>query len=157
MFEIPPGAVAWLIVFHRRSTWWVEAICPGRFKHVSAAGFVPEANAWVALSWELGRIRVAVIPDDRFLGWFGGWCGEGAGVLRVAAPDFDLGSWRPRLGLSCTSMVCHLLGLRRCALWPMSLWRLLVANGAEIATSGRPVSANNQGVETLGSGAVGAG
>lgn len=136
-----------MIVFHRRSRWWVEAACPGRWKHVSAVGFVPEANVWVALSWELARLRVAVVPDADFLGWFGHWCGEGAGVLRVAAPPFDTAAWRPRFGISCTSMVSHLLGLRRGALLPMTLWRHLVANGAEIATDGRPVSAHDQTIE----------
>lgn len=137
-YEVPAGAKGWLIVFHPHSTWWVERLCPGRWKHVSAVGFVPEANAWVALSWELGRMRVCVVPDVNFLDWFGGWCGEGVGVLRVEAPTFDRGGWRPRLGLFCASMVAHVLGLRRGALWPDGLWRSLVANGAEVATNGKP-------------------
>lgn len=157
MFEVPAGAKGWLIVFHRRSTWWVERICPGRFKHVSAVGFVPEANAWLALSWELGRMRALVVPDDKFLGWFGGWCGEDAGVLRMAAPEFDLGSWRPRVGLFCCSMVAHLLGLRGGALLPGGLWRLLLANGAELVTDGQPLRSQSSGREADGPGDHGVG
>lgn len=148
MFEVPAGAKGWLVIFHPRSKWWVEAICPGRWKHVSAIGFVPEAEAWSALSWELGRLRAAVVPDGDFEKWLIGHCGqEKVGILRVAAPDFDRGPWRPRLGLFCVSMVSHLLGVRG-ALLPRDLWRILLANGAEVVTDGRPICPENDSTPT---------
>jgi hypothetical protein len=128
----------WLVVFHRRSTRWVSRLCPGRFKHVSAVAFVPDARAWVHLSWELGRLRVDVVADAAFDSWFASLVGDGA-VLRVAAPAFDTGPWRPRLGLSCVGAVAHVLGLRGGALFPDSLWRLLRSNGAETVCDGQPV------------------
>lgn len=159
MHEVPPGAKGWLVIFHRRSRWWVEALCPGPWKHVSLVGFVPEAKAWIVLSWELGRMRTGILPDADFEGWIGGWAGEGAGVLRVAGPDFDLGPWRPRFGFFCTSMVCHVLGLRRGALWPDALWRILVRDGAEIASDGaeevspgRPFPSKNSTSPAVGAG-----
>ena len=37
----------WLLVFRRRAdVWWVN-YCPGEFKHVSAFGYVHEADAWI--------------------------------------------------------------------------------------------------------------
>lgn len=135
-FEVPAGAKGWLVVFHPHSAvWWVEKFCPDRWKHVSAIGFVPEANVWVTVSWELGRMRVCVTPDEKINEWLAVWCPEGSAVLRVAAPDYDRGPWRPRMGLFCVSMIAHLLGVRG-ALLPSQLWRTLLANGAEIATDG---------------------
>lgn len=149
MFEVPPGAKAWLVIFHRHSTWWVEAICPGRFKHVSLAGFVPEANVWIVVSWELARMRVGVVADAGIDGWLAAWAGEGAGILRMKAPEFDFGRWRPRIGLFCISAAAHVLGARSCgALWPSAFWHCLIAQGAEIvhdATESQRPEANRIG------------
>jgi hypothetical protein len=128
----------WLVIFHPHSKRWVEAICPGRWKHVSAVGFVPGASAWVYASWELARLRLAVIPAAEIENVMAPLANE-CGVLRVKRPDFDKGPWQPKGGLFCASMVAHLLGLRHGALLPDTLWRRLVANGAEIASDGRPV------------------
>lgn len=136
LFEPPLAANAWMVIFHRRSTRWVEAICPGRFKHVSLAGFVPEAKGWVVLSWELARVRVGIVKDGDFETWLPEWAGLGGGCLLAKAPDFDTGPYRPRLGLVCVSMACHVLGLRGGALLPDGLWRLLLANGAKIVADG---------------------
>lgn len=149
-FEVPAGAKAWLIVFHTQSTWWVERLCPGPWKHVTAVGFVPDAQAWIGLSWELGRLRVCVVPEAKFDAWFATWIGPEAGILRAAAPDFDRGPWRPRAGLFCTSLVSHLLGLRFGALLPGGLWRLLIANGAEIVSHGRPIQSESKHAGTDG-------
>jgi hypothetical protein len=125
-----------MVIFHRNSTRWVEAVCPGRFKHVSMAGFVPETKSWVVLSWELARLRTGIVMDADFVAWLPEWAGPSGGCLLVRSPDFDIGSWRPRLGLVCVSMACHVLGLRGGALLPDGLWRLLLANGAQIVADG---------------------
>ena len=148
--------VVWLVVFHRRSTRWVERVCWGKWKHVSATAFIPGAMAWVHVSWELARLRINVIPDNEFEGWFGALVGDG-GVLRINAPSFDTGPWRPRSGIFCCSMIAHLLGLRRSALLPIGLWRLLIAEGAEIVTDGRPFSTQGPASENLGDRASGIG
>jgi hypothetical protein len=140
----------WLILFHRTSTPWVSRICWGEFKHVSALAHVPSAGAWVSLSWELGRTRVSLIADgEDFKVWFAAASAD-ADMLRMKAPPFDLGSWRPRIGLTCVSAVKHLLGISGGALRPSSLWRLLIAHGAEIVTHGQPVRAEGGRTETVG-------
>jgi hypothetical protein len=137
----------WLILFHEQSTPWVSRLCPGRFKHVSALAHVPDAAAWVSLSWELARLRVGLIADRDFERWFAAASADAA-VLRMKAPAFDHGPLRLRAGLTCISMVKHLIGLRSGALWPAGLWRDLVAQGAEIVSQGtghgKPAEAENQ-------------
>ncbi len=151
-FAIEPSE--WLILFHERSTPWVARLCPGRFKHVSALAFVPDAQAWVLLSWELARMRVGLIGDDDFERWFAA-ASEDAAVLRLPAPPFDHGPWCPRLGMTCVTMVKHLLGVRSSALWPDGLWRDLVAHGAEVISHGQPLAAEDRHAETERRGAGG--
>lgn len=138
-YEVPPGAESWMIIFHRRSARWVEMVLPGRFKHVSAAGFIPQTQAWIILSWELGRLRVGMMPDAEFDAFLSGWCLEGDGLLRMKAPDFDQGPVRPRFVGTCTGMISHILGLKRGALRPDRLWHVLLENGAEIYQDGRHI------------------
>lgn len=156
MLSVEPPV--WLVIFHKRSTWWVERVCPGPFKHVSAVAKVPGAPVWLHLSWELGRFRVEAVPDDGFEGWLSAYLEAvgGGRVLKVDGPDFDFGPWRPRLG-TCTSMVAHLLGVRGGALLPSALWRLLVANGAEIVNDGRHLSAQDPAGTAERDGAVSGG
>jgi hypothetical protein len=128
--------VVWLVIFHRHSSaWWLEML-PTEWKHVSAVAVMPGTTVWVHLSWELGRLRVEPIADEDFDRWLTLRVADG-GLLSVKAPAFDVGPWRPR-GLFCCSMISHLLGLKRGALWPSRLWRLLVSNGAEIFADGGP-------------------
>lgn len=148
-FEVLPEPDEWLILFHPRSSRWVERLCPGKFKHVSAVGFVADAKAWALLSWELGRLRVSVMTDADFEVHLAAVAPD-AGILKMMAPQFDLGPWRPRLGLFCVSMVTHLLGLRGGALLPDALWRLLLANGAEIVSLGRFVPSEDYRPRAVG-------
>lgn len=122
----------WLVVFHLNSTRWVSRLCPGKFKHVSAVGFVPHANAWLHVSWEMGRLRVEIVPDDDLERWLATLTVDAA-VLHVKAPSFDAGPWHPRLGVGCCGAIAHLLGLPCNPLWPDQLWRALIRRSADIA------------------------
>jgi hypothetical protein len=134
----------WLVLFHTRSTPWVERLVPGKFKHISALGHVADAGAWVSYSYECGRTRISLIREgEDFWRWYEA-ASEDAAVLRFPAPPFEHGPWRWRLGLSCVSAVKHLLGVRGGALWPDGLWRLLLANGAEIVTDGKFAEAQDR-------------
>lgn len=144
LLDPPPAAKTWIVIFHRDAARWIETICPGRFKHVSMAGFIPETKSWVVLSWGVAVMRVGIVRDENFEHWLPEWAGSGGGCLLARSPDNDSGSWWPRFGL-CVPMVCHVLGIRSGALLPDTLWRLLLANGAEVIVDGTPESARADG------------
>lgn len=122
----------WLVLFHTTSTPWVDFLVPGKFKHVSALGYVPATETWVSYSYECARTRISLVRGgEDFDRWFAA-AAHDAAVLRVPSPPFNEARWRPRLGLTCVSAVKHLLGLRSGALLPDGLWRHLAASGAEI-------------------------
>lgn len=126
---------AWLLVFHRKArTAWVNRWVPGRFKHVSAIGFIPAARAWVFYDVELGRTKVEVLPAGQPAIRA---CGEkmaGNAVLR-----FDVRERKRRMarvGFWCVPAVKHLVGLHSGALLPTTLWEHCIAAGAEVIFDG---------------------
>lgn len=127
----------WLILFHRKaSTWWINWLVPGQFKHVTAVGHVGEAGVWLVYSVELRRTRMHVIRDgDQFIAWLAAAIDDGE-VLVYQPPADDGKGWRPRFGFWCVTAVKHLLGIGGGALRPDALWRLLLANGAKIIPDG---------------------
>lgn len=121
----------WILGFDRTARHWVAALFGfGRkYKHVSAAGYVPEADAWVFVDVCFDRTNLVVT--------------RGADVKRVMAElwgDADLigidaqprGSNGYRLGFWCVPAVKHLIGLRSSALLPGALWRDCLRNGGQV-------------------------
>lgn len=114
----------WYVVFHRRATtWWVNWLALGRYKHVSAFGYAEVAGVWVILDYHLRRTKLVVVPDRLY-----------DVVLPGHILDSDVIAMEPRseawpaIGC-CASSVAHLIGLRGCALRPDALFRHCLANG----------------------------
>ncbi len=54
----------WFLIFETRArARWLHWLAMGRFKHVSAIGWLPDQRLWVVYDVSLGRTRVAVMPD----------------------------------------------------------------------------------------------
>lgn len=122
--------LSWLLIFHRQSSKeWLDRLIPGRFKHVSAVGYVAEGDVWLFYDVQFDRTLVRAV-----LGEAGrDACARqiaGNAVLRVAAGGPCLRPWR--FGFWCVPAMKHLIGARTGALLPAHLWRDLVAQGAEI-------------------------
>lgn len=134
IFREPGVVTTWFVAFHRGTDvgWW-RYVVPGRYKHVSLFGYCVPCRTWVFIEVALGGITVQLLPE--------GTASEA--ILASLTPDCDvlviearpIGVSRPRLRpLSCTSFICDVLGLRRGALLPVSLWRLLLRSGAKIVS-----------------------
>lgn len=118
----------WLVVFRRKADlWWVNLI-PGRFKHVSAFGFVPECDAWVFYDCGLwtsiyvarGAAARAMMVERT----------KDAAVLSLAARGHPA---QPRFAaFSCTAAVANLLCIPTIALRPDALYRACIRHGAKI-------------------------
>lgn len=119
----------WLVIFETKSHWLVEKFCPGRFKHVCAAGYVEAIDTWLVYSVELDGTKVGAFrPGADFNAWLGIVVAN-AGVLRVKAGQAGMQPW---FAFWCVPAVKHLVGIRGGALLPDQLWRYCIANGAEI-------------------------
>lgn len=123
----------WFIAFFEDSkTSWVHWLVRGKFKHCFAFGFSPEAGAWVVVDAALNETSVTLLPDSQeSLMLLGRWT-AGAAVLKIDAPTPDpiiRARFRPLY--CCTSSVASIIGLKRSALRPDALYRLLIRENAE--------------------------
>lgn len=120
----------WLVCFHRGvRTSWVRWI-PGRYKHVSAIGFMPEAGMWVFFDPALSGTRIWAARDDAagrlvMAQWM-----EDALVVGIDAPTSA--SWSVPIGGWCVPAVARLVGVKDCALRPDGLLRLMLRKGGVI-------------------------
>lgn len=125
----------WILGFDRTARHWAPAVFCARskYKHVSAAGYVPEADAWMFVDVCFDRTRLIVT--------------RGADARRVMAElwgDADLigidaqpaGSSCYRLGFWCVPAIKHLIGLRSYAMLPDALWRDCVKAGGKVISEG---------------------
>lgn len=132
--DMDPGhePTAWLLLFSTATGKpWLDRLLPGRFKHVSAAGWVSEAKVWIFydVSWLRTSLKVldADAGDARFA-----VRQRGHGVLKVWVEPEIRGAAMMRAGFWCVPAIKHLIGSRSGALRPDRLWRDLVAANAEI-------------------------
>jgi hypothetical protein len=121
---------SWLLVFHTSTSLpRLDRWLPGRFKHVSAIGYVDEGDVWLIYDvHHLGTAVRAVIGDAGRL--LAARVLSANGVLRV--PVRRDRCLLPRLAFWCVPAMKHLVGSRSGALRPDALWRDLVRDGAEI-------------------------
>ena len=131
---------SWLVIFHRRcGTEWVNRL-PGRFKHVSAIGWVNGANCWVYYDPTIHRTQVMVLPDEIGIATYARIAAPNA-VLKVPVRE-RIGAGR--VGFWCVPAIKHLLGLRSGALLPDRLWKDCLANGGEIVSDDARHSSTQQ-------------
>jgi hypothetical protein len=132
----------WLLIFETKSHWLVERLCPGKFKHVCAAGYVPAIDTWLVYSVDLDGTKFGAFrPGKDFQDWLA-IAVVRAGVLRMPAGKPGALPW---LTFWCVPAIKHLVGIRGGALWPDQLWRYCLANGAEIVVS-EDEPAQNSGI-----------
>jgi hypothetical protein len=124
------GVEEWFVVFHERTESRALAwLAWGRFKHVSAFGYAGRAQAWVRVAYTSRRLAIDVCgreDEDRVLKTWS----IGGPVLVMRARRTPRATWG-RFGIWCVPLTAHLLGLPTCALRPDSLYRVLLANGAQ--------------------------
>lgn len=114
--------VVWHVVFHEAEGWW-----PGRFKHVSMAGFV--GNTWVHYDLHRGRTTITALYEFEEVRDYLSFLLTHYTVVRVDTlpPKRRWGMFL--FPMSCVSAACHILGVR--ALLPDGLFKtLLKSNGA---------------------------
>lgn len=120
----------WYLAFHEHAeTWWLRWL-PGRFKHVSLIGRVPEMKAWVWLEYHVAGTRVAVYPDTQEGRDAIGEALGGHALLEMYARTRKRARFWPLM--SCVAFAQHTLGLPFSALLPDGLWRQCLASGARI-------------------------
>lgn len=122
----------WFVVFHPRThRRWLSWLAMGKYKHVSAFGWVPRAQTWVFFDFNVDRSRIYVVGNheaDELLERFT----HQNTVVRMARPLVESDRINFGAGLWCVPAVAHLIGLRASALRPDALFRQCLANGGEI-------------------------
>lgn len=134
-FQVAIEPTMWFLVFQEKArTRWVNWLAFGRFKHVSAYGWVPDQRMWVFYDVSLGRTRIAVLPvcdaaeeEIRRLARYG--------VTLAMKPRGECRRWF-RVGFWCVPAMAHLVGVPSCAVRPDALFRQCLRHGAEILTDG---------------------
>lgn len=121
----------WFLIFETRAPKrWLHWLAMGRFKHVSALGWLQDQRAWVHYDVCLGRTRISVMPDC--LG-----ASDRIAALREEAVTLAMeggrepGRWL-RLGFWCVPAVAHLVGIKGTPLRPDALYRMALAQGAAV-------------------------
>lgn len=119
----------WIICFRRTSeVWWVNWLAGGRFKHVSAFGYVAAVDHWVFLDWRFACIDILIARGEAAKQLMHHYT-KNADLLGMAAnPDGAAHGFR--FGTYCVPAVKHLLGLRSRAVRPDGLYRDCIRNGA---------------------------
>jgi hypothetical protein len=119
----------WVLAFRRTTeSRLVRWLACGRFKHVSAFGYVAEVDHWVFLDWRLAALDVIVARGT-----------AAEHYLNHYTRDADLLGMQPRqtgrgfrFGFWCVPAIRHLIGIKGSALRPDGLWRDCIRQGAEI-------------------------
>ena len=136
----------WFVVFHPESHRpWLNWLACGRFKHVSAFGWVERAQTWLFFDFNLDRSRIYAVANHEANAMIEKFT-VGRTVVRMAKPlgcefnrNIAAGAW-------CVPAVAHLLGIRGCALRPDTLFRKCIAQGGEIiGAEGASYEAEDQG------------
>jgi hypothetical protein len=125
----------WTIIFHREAENWIfSLIAMGRFKHVSAFAWLPDARVWLLYEVGFRRTRIVVLPDTEaskadLSRLIAGNAIVTMPVRHDAVPLF-------RVGLFCTSAIKHLIGLSSGALRPDALFASCLRHGGELSDDG---------------------
>lgn len=123
----------WHLVFQPVSElWWVNWLCPGRFKHVRAFGLIPDTDTWIFYDVGFRKAELFVATGRLASFTIGNWI-EGATVLTMV-PSMA-GRHPVMLPLLCTTAIGRLLGLRCIAVTPDALYRHCLQVGAQAIPS----------------------
>lgn len=121
----------WFVFFETRArSRWLSWLALGRFKHVSAAGWIPESGQWVFYDVSLGRSRIAVVTDGS-MAWEHIRAKRDHAVTVAFTPRDERRFWL-RLGFWCVPAMAHLVGCRTQALRPDGLYRAMLRQGGAV-------------------------
>lgn len=124
---------------------WVRWITRPGFRHCWAFGFDPDARCWLMVFPTFERVVIEIANPAEITAQI---AAARAGVIRVLrVQPGAAGPRRPRVLVTCAGAIAAVVGIRGSALRPQSLFRQLVACGAqpvftppvEPADSGQPV------------------
>lgn len=125
----------WFVVFHPKSSnrilSWLAA---GRFKHVSAVGYLPGFRAWLVCEAAWGGLHVRLYGHDAMCRMFAEYSRDCA-VVKIARKTMAM-RLSSRIGFYCVPAVKHLIGLRCGALRPDALLRCCLRNGGTLIDAG---------------------
>jgi hypothetical protein len=123
----------WFVLFYDitapNESWLARRLPIGRFRHVSMLGRPEGLDLWVWYDVSLARTRLELIPGPLFEEAMQPVIATAAEI--VSYPVLRSSARIGRAGFYCVPAAKHLLGLRRCALTPDGLYRLLLAEGGE--------------------------
>lgn len=147
---LPPAIepTQWFIVFHVTSaTKWLGLVTPGKYKHVSAFGYLPGVKLWLLYDVQLNGTRIRLLDKDAIMLW------------TRDCDIFLVNSTGARMGLSsrwfftCVSAIKHLIGLKCVAITPSGLYRHVSKHGGTLI-SGKERSAAPAGRSLAATGAA---
>ena len=122
----------WYLVFHPNARHdWLSALTPGRFKHVSAFGYVAGFKVWVCVDANWHGLQTVLYSHDSMKMAFVAFVDGGAHIVEMPESDAPM-RWRSRLGLTCVSAAKHVARVRSFALTPTGLYHHALRNGGQI-------------------------
>jgi len=120
----------WILAFRRTTdSRLINLLAFGRYKHVTAFGYIREVDHWVFMDWRTIALDIIVARGTdatRLINYYT----RDADMLGMPARSRQIGG--PQFGLWCVPAVKQLLGIRGGALRPDALWRCCIRQGAEI-------------------------
>lgn len=144
----------WILAFQKSTeSWWVRWLACGRYKHVSAFGYVADVDHWVFFDWRFRTIDF-IVARGRYAEQLIEYYTRDADLLGMT-PD-KTGGAGLRLGFWCVPAIKQLLGLRCSALRPDALWADCVRQGADIISHESAGPAADSGPDAAATAAAGA-
>ena len=119
----------WIVIFNPKTTCgWSKWLSFGRFKHVAAMAYVPQARMWV--TYDVGRFgnRVTLVPKGQEV-QFADWVD---GCTLVVMPRGQIAARFPPIWGWCVPSVRRLIGLRSSALQTGTFYRHCLRNGGKV-------------------------
>jgi hypothetical protein len=145
----------WVLVFQRSTeSRLVNLLAFGRYKHVTAFGYVEAVDHWLFFDWRARALDLIVARGDHATQLMAHYTRD-ADLLGIdARPGIGTGF---QAGLWCVPAIRHLVGIRGSALRPDALWRDCIAQGAENLNEPRAEPAADHGrSDAAAAGAAGA-
>ena len=126
-------AYRWFVAFgdgvYGPAPWWVRWLTRPGFRHVWAFAYEPEHDAWLMVFPTFERVRVEIADKAEITAQI---AAARAGVIRVLEVTTRArGPRRPRVAVTCAGAIAALIGIRRTTLRPETLFRHLIACGAQ--------------------------
>lgn len=118
----------WHLAFLPGRRWFWQRLVGGRFGHVFAFGFDARLNVWLIYDTAAEATLLRALPRSHVDSLVVGVFAMGGEILRCRVRP--QARFRPRVFATCVTAVGHLLGLRRCAVRPDGLYRMVLADGA---------------------------